>query len=320
MSDPSSPSTTGTRDPGHPRARRVPRAGDGTRRAVHDAPGQAGGRGPGGRRVRAVPADPDALLQHRRRRRGGDLARGHPLLHGAVRRGTRPGRALPRADDAAVRDRGAADRAVPGPLRARPPLGDRRDDGDPGLPGLGARRRRRHRVAVALPGRPRRTRRVQGVRRHARRRRTPAAPPRLHAGQGQRPGVDVGHRRRRGVGTARRARLAGRTRSGCCATRSCSSSPRPSRRSGCRRGSTPARARATCCCAGRRGPGPPGQRPDPAGGRLRAAGQLRTAVAVGLPDHVHGVPAAREPDRRLEHRGPHRARRRRRRGAATSSA
>ena len=41
--------------------------------------------------------------------------------------------------DAAVRDRGAADRAVPRPLRARPALGDRRDDGGPGVPLLGAR-------------------------------------------------------------------------------------------------------------------------------------------------------------------------------------
>ena len=57
-----------------------------------------------------------------------------------------------------------------------------------------------------------------------------------------------------------------------------------------------------------------GQRPDPAGGRLRAARQLRAALAVGLPDHVHGVPAAGEPDRRLEPGGADRARRRRRGG------
>ena len=55
--------------------------------------------------------------------------------------------------------------------------------------------------------------------------------------------------------------------------------------------------------------------PDPAVGRVRAARQLRAALAVGLPDHVHGVPAAREPDRRLEPRGAarHRHRRGRRR-------
>ena len=33
--------------------------------------------------------------------------------------------------------------------------------------------------------------------------------------------------------------------------------------------------------------------------RVRAARELRSALAVGVPDHVHGVPAAREPDRRL---------------------
>ena len=43
--------------------------------------------------------------------------------------------------------------------------------------------------------------------------------------------------------------------------------------------------------------------PDPGGGGLRPARQLRAALAVGLPDDVHGVPAAREPDRRLAARG-----------------
>ena len=44
---------------------------------------------------------------------------------------------------------------------------------------------------------------------------------------------------------------------------------------------------------------------------VRAARQLRAAVAVGLPHHVHGVPAAREPDRRLGARGAARHRHRR---------
>ena len=79
------------------------------------------------------------------------------------------------ADDAAVRDRGAADRAVPRPVQPRPPLGDRRHDGDPRVPLLGARHRRGHRLDLAVPGRARRPGRVQGVRRDPRRRRTPPA-------------------------------------------------------------------------------------------------------------------------------------------------
>ncbi len=53
-----------------------------------------------------------------------------------------------------------------------------------------------------------------------------------------------------------------------------------------------------------RGDEQPGKRrhPDPGLGRVRAARQLRSAVDVGLPDHVHGVPAARQPDRGLASR------------------
>ncbi len=55
--------------------------------------------------------------------------------------------------------------------------------------------------------------------------------------------------------------------------------------------------------------------PDPGCGGLRAARQLRTAVPLRLPPHVHGVPAARRADRRLGagRAGGPRDRRRRRR-------
>ena len=118
----------------------------------------------GRRRVGAVPADRAARVQRRRRRRGGDLAGRHAVLPGPDRRGPRPGGAVPRPDDAAVRDRGAADRAVPRPVQPRPALGDRRDDGDPGVPLLGAGRRGRStsrpccsRPRSACWSRPRRT-------------------------------------------------------------------------------------------------------------------------------------------------------------------
>ncbi len=48
-------------------------------------------------------------------------------------------------------------------------------------------------------------------------------PARLHAGQGQRPGLDVGHGRGGGLGADRRPGLDWSGPSGCCATRSCSS-------------------------------------------------------------------------------------------------
>ena len=51
------------------------------------------------------------------------------------------------------------------------------------------------RLGAGLRRRARRAGLVQGVRRHAGRRRTPPAPPRLHAGQGQRPGLAGRHRR-----------------------------------------------------------------------------------------------------------------------------
>ena len=108
----------------------------------------------GRRRVGPVAADRAARLQRRGRHGRGDLAGRHALLPGADRRGARPGGAVPRPDDAAVRDRGAADRPVPRPVQPRPPVGDRRDDVDPRLPLLGARHRRDHRLAAGC-SRPR---------------------------------------------------------------------------------------------------------------------------------------------------------------------
>ena len=179
--------------------------------------------------------------------------------------------------DAAVRDRGAADRAVPRPLRPRPALGDRRDDGHPGVPLLGARLGRwPSGSALVFARRARRAGVVQGVRRHAGRRRTPAPPPRLHPGQGQRPGLawpaSSAPRSRRP--SPRWPRWPART--GRCATRSCCSSSPRSARSGCPRPSTPARARASWPGAARtaapsraRAPADP----DPGAGGVRAAGQ-----------------------------------------------
>ena len=97
------------------------------------------------------------------------------LLRRRHQRGARPGGAVPRPDDAAVRDRGAADRPVPRPVQPRPALGDRGDLRDPRVPVLGAGGRGRRRLGAALSRRARRTRRVQGVRRDPRRRRTPPA-------------------------------------------------------------------------------------------------------------------------------------------------
>ena len=93
-------------------------------------------------------------------------------------------------------------------------------------------------------------------------------------------------------------------RSGRCATRSwCSWSPR-SWRSGCRRrvdssqgeepsassaGQSPTTARPARGSA-------PAAGADPGVDGLRAARELRAALAVGLPHAVHGVPAARAPD------------------------
>ena len=143
---------------------------------------------------------------------------------GADQRGARPGGAVPRPDDAPVRDRGAADRPVPRQVQPRPALGDRRDLRDPRVPLLGARGRGRRRLGAALSRSARRTRRVQGVRRDPRRRRPPTAADGLHAGEGQRPGLARGHGRRGDLRADRRAGRCRRARSGHCATRSWSSS------------------------------------------------------------------------------------------------
>ena len=173
---------------------------------LHLAPGAPRRRAPRAPdRVGPVPADRAARLQRRRRRRGGDLAGRHAVLPGPDRRGPRPGRAVPGPDDAAVRDRGAADRAVPRPVQPRPPLGDRRDDGAPRVPVLGAGRRGRRpsrrwlfpaALGVLVASK------AYGVTRAA-------AVPRLlpdgpHPGQGQRPDLAGRRRRRRGLGAAGR--------------------------------------------------------------------------------------------------------------------
>ena len=174
---------------------------------LHDAPGPAGVPGAGCGAVGAVPADRAARRQRRRRRGRRHLAGDHHLLRGRHQRGARPGRALPGPDDAAVRDRGAADRAVPRPVQPRPALGDRRDLRDPRVPVLGAGQRGGRRVQPALPRGARHPGLLQGVRRHPRRRRTPAAPGRPDAGQGQQPGQPR-RRGRRGRVRADRGRLA----------------------------------------------------------------------------------------------------------------
>ena len=281
----------------------------------------------GRRRLGARPADRAARVQRRRRRRGGDLAGGHAVLPGPDRRGARAGGAVPRHDDAAVRDRRAADRAVPRPVQPRPPLGDRRDDGDPGVPVLGAGRRGRQRVdrgcsrpRSACWSRPRRTAS-----------RKAAAAPRLVPD-----GITLVKANARislagVVGAALSAPLAALAatfgaewslRYGflvfVVATILAILLPRTGRlRAG--RGALelasdqqPPRLREAQAAR----PADPGHR------RLRAAGQLRPTLPVRLPDHVHGVPAAGEPDRRLggQARAAARRRDRRRRASATPSA
>ena len=229
-------------------------------------------------------------------------------------------------DDAALRDRRAADRPVPRPLQPRPPLGHRRDHGDPLLPLLGAGDGRGHRVRR---GCSRRRWAASSPPRRTASRAPPPSPgccrPTLHAGQGQRPG------------------LAGRRgRAPVCRRRS-PSSPRPSGPSGrCatrflvfvlatiwairlpREGRLqPRRGRAGADRLDRPSARPPAARPRtriPGRGGLRAAGQLRTALALGLPHHVHGVPAARQPDRRLAARGAARRSSSAQRASATPSA
>ena len=105
------------------------------------------------------------------------------------------------------------------------------------------------------------------------------------------------------VGAAMSAPIAGagrqrRARSGRCATRSWSSSSARSRRSGCPEKVDSSAGEQQMSLRAEHGRPAP-RHPDPAGGGLRAARQLRAAVAVGLPDPVPGVPAARPPDRRL---------------------
>ena len=80
------------------------------------------------------------------------------------------------------------------------------------------------RLGAGLRRRARRPGLVQGLRRDPGRRRTPPAPPRLHPGQGQRPGLAVRHRRRLGLGADRRPSPRWSARSGRCATRRCCSS------------------------------------------------------------------------------------------------
>ena len=117
---------------------------------LHRAPGPPGQPCRGCRAERPLPADRAARLQRRRRRRGGDLAGRDAVLPGADRAGARPGRDVPGPDDAAVRDRGTTDRAVPRPVQPRATLGDRRDDGVARLPLLGAGRCGRRPDSAAL--------------------------------------------------------------------------------------------------------------------------------------------------------------------------
>ena len=136
----------------------------------------------------------------------------------------------------------------------RPALGDRRDDGDARLPVLGARRRRSTSgsalvfaaaLGVLVASKAYGVTRAAAVPR--------LLPPRLHPGQGQRPGLAGRHRRRLRLGAARRRWPRWSGRSGRCATpsllfvdrhdlRDPAAAPR----------STPARARASCPGAARR--------------------------------------------------------------------
>ncbi|CAA9324641.1 MAG: putative membrane protein, partial [uncultured Nocardioidaceae bacterium] len=283
---------------------------------LHRAPGTAGRPRGGRRRLGTGPADRAPRVQRRRRRGGGDLAGRHAVLPGPHRRGARPGRPLPRPDDAPLRDRGAPDRAVPRPVQPRPPLGDRQHHGDPRVPVLGARHGGGHRVELAVPRRAGLPGGLQGVRRDAGRRGAATAAARPDPGQGQRPGLHGRHRRRRRLGSHRGPRVHGgvgvvaalRVR----ALRGRHGPRDPAARAGGlepRRGHARADARPLRPRAGAR---QATADPHPVGGRLRAAGQLRPPLALGLPHDVHGVPAARQPHRRLEAGGPARAGHRRR--------
>ena len=173
-----------------------------------DATGPEGVPGAGCGAVGTVPADRAARGQRRGRRGRRHLAGDHHLLRRRHQRGPRPGRALPGPDHAAVRDRRAADRAVPRPVQPRPALGDRCHLRDPRLPVLGAGERGRRRVQPALPRGARGPGLLQGVRRHPGRRRTPAPSGRPDPGQGQQPGQPRRRGRRGRVRADRgRARL-----------------------------------------------------------------------------------------------------------------
>ncbi len=191
------------------RSRQARRRRRGTRR------GRCRPGGPPGRQlvrcrgVRAVASARAQRVQLRRRRRADRLARGHLVLHRTERRGARAGGAVSRRHDAAVRDRGAADRPVPRPVPARSPLGDRHHLRGAGVRHLGAGQRGRQRLADALPGGAHLSGGVQGVRRHPGLGRPTAAATRPHPGEGELPPVDRCDRR---CGRVRPAR--GRRRHG----------------------------------------------------------------------------------------------------------
>ncbi len=236
-------------------------------------------------------------------------------------RGPRPGGALPGPDDAAVRDRGAADRPVPRPVQPRPALGDRRDHGGPRLPVLGAGRRRSTAtrpwlfpaaLGVLVASKAYGVTRAAAVPR--------LLPARLHPGQGQRPDLAGRHRRGRRLGADRGAGVAGRA--GVVAAlrlrglrrspRSCAirlpaevdSSQGEGELSLARRGGAATSRR------GRRRTRIPGRSPSRCAPTAGRAGSR-------VPHHVHGVPAAREPDRRPDSSSdPGAARHRDRRGRA----
>ena len=308
----------------------APAPGDRPRRARDgqgDRPGHGQGqpgRGPqrptcrqrrGRRGLRAQPPHLPPRRQRRRRRSGRDLARHDGLLPGADQRRPGPGGALPRPDDVAVRDRRAADRTVPRPVQPRPPLGHRFDLRPAGVPLLGARRGRGGRLPLALPRRARRARLVQGVRRDARGRDPPAAAGEPHAREGQRPGVALRRgraprspHRSRGWRGLLRARVVAAPRLLDLRRRHDRAILLPSKVDSSE-GEQQVSMRPDAGRAGRRGT------TSVPGRGVRAARQLRTALALGLPHDVHGLPAARAPAGRLGGQGGAAARHRdRRRG------
>ena len=282
------------------RARRAPgRGGHRPRRRVHAAAGPPRHPRRGRRRQRAVPADRAARVQRRRRRRGRDLAGRHAVLPGADRPGPRPGGAVPGPDDAAVRDRGAADRAVPRPVQPRPPLGDRRDDGAARRSCAGCSPTPYvRRLGGAVPRGARLPGGVEGVRRHPGRRRPAGAARPAQPGQGQLPDLAGRRRRRRDLGAAGRRGPRRSGRSGRCATRSWSSSAARSWRSCCPP-SVDSSAGEDASSLPRVGRQKPKRPPVPHSVVVALRAQHRAAAARGLPDDVHGVPAARQAVPRL---------------------